>query len=56
MNKNFNTETEELKKICTPVIEYLKDNGNPYTKLIISVDSIELVVTGVGIPLDSKND
>ena len=56
MKENVNAELDKLKDLCTPVIEYLKDNYNHYTKLIISEDCIEMVITEVGIPMDSKND
>lgn len=49
-------EIDKIKELCKPVVEYLQDNYNPYTKLIISEDCIEMVITEVGIPMDSKND
>ncbi len=42
---------KDLEEISKPLIEFLKQQGDSYHKLIISVDSIELVSTGCYIPL-----
>lgn len=34
---------KELEQLATPLIEWLKQNYNPHTKIIIDIDSAEVV-------------
>lgn len=47
---------EELKQLCSPVAEYLRENYNPHVRLIISQDYIKLAINEIGISLGSKDD
>lgn len=41
----------ELKKIAKPVINFIKNNYNPHTTVIINEDSIKVVTDEINIPL-----
>lgn len=45
-------EIEELEKLCTPLVEYLKKKYDPYCNVIISDHDIKLVSTRIGIPIN----
>ncbi|HID0818173.1 hypothetical protein [Clostridium botulinum] len=45
-------EVEELEKLCTPIVEYLKKSYNPYCNVIISGHDIKLVATRIEIPIN----
>ncbi|WP_162832177.1 hypothetical protein [Clostridium hydrogeniformans] len=47
-------EINELKNLCTPIVEYLKENYDPYCKVIISDNEIKLVSTKIGIPINQE--
>lgn len=42
---------KELTKISEPVINFIKENYNPHTTIIISEDSIKVVTDEMNIPL-----
>ena len=42
-------ELEELKQLSLPLIEYLKETGNPYSKIIITTETVEVVVEVVTV-------
>ena len=42
---------KELTKISEPVINFIKENYNPHTTIIISEESIEVVTDEMNIPL-----
>ena len=42
---------KELKKIANPIINYIKENYNPHTTVIIGEDSIKVVTDEISIPL-----
>lgn len=42
---------KELNKISEPVINFIKENYNPHTTIIISEDSIKVVTDEMNIPL-----
>ena len=42
---------KELNKISEPVINFIKENYNPHTTIIISEDSIKVVTDEINIPL-----
>ncbi|WP_170877312.1 hypothetical protein [Clostridium botulinum] len=47
-------EMEDLEKLCTPIVEYLKENYDPYCNVVISDCDIKLVSTRIGIPINKK--
>ncbi|AKA68499.1 hypothetical protein [Clostridium scatologenes] len=52
---NNNKAMESLKKICTPVCDYLKDNYNPHCTVIITDNEIKLVEDKICIPVRSDD-
>lgn len=40
-----------LVDMCKPIKEHLKENYNPHTEVVISMDEARVVVTEKGIPL-----
>ena len=46
---------EELKELCKPLIEYLKENYDLHTTIIISEDYIKLVKDEIGIPMEVED-
>ena len=52
MKQLINSEFHELETLCKPLLEYLKSK-NPYSKIIISQEEIQLVSTEIGIPIKS---
>ena len=47
-------EFEELKKIeliARPLIDFIKQNYNPHTSIVINEDSIKVVTDEINIPL-----
>jgi len=47
----------EFEIICKPVVEFLRKNYNPHSRVIISDDRAELLSGEIGIPyLDKEND
>lgn len=47
---------DEITNMCEPIIEYLTKHHDPHTRVIISVDSIEIITTELGIPLECKTN
>nr|DAW40684.1 MAG TPA: hypothetical protein [Caudoviricetes sp.] len=47
-------EAEMLKKLCQPIIDWLKKNHNPYTQVQVSIDSIEMVQKTRVIPIGDQ--
>lgn len=48
-------DIEELRNVCEPVLEYLR-NKHPYYKVTISSDFIKLEETVIGIPVSEVCD
>ena len=42
---------ERLKKISEPVIEFLKQNYNPHTTVMINTDSIKVMSDDINIQI-----
>ncbi len=42
---------KEIEKISRPIIDFLKENYNPHTAMIINQDSIKVVSDEVNIPI-----
>lgn len=50
-------EFEELKKIeqiAKPLIDFIKQNYNPHTSIVINEDSIKVVTDEINIPLSEE--
>ena len=45
---------KELEKIANPIINYIKENYNPHTTVIISEDSIKVVTDEISIPISNE--
>ena len=48
VNIQDGSRIEELRRICRPVVEYLRANHTPYEKIIIDSVSAELVSGELG--------
>ena len=46
------SETEQLEKLCQPVVDWLKKNHDPHTEVRISAEHIEWVERVIGIPVE----
>lgn len=42
---------EELSKACEPLIEYLRNNYDPHTCVVVSSDSIKVLRVELGVPI-----
>lgn len=43
---------EEVSKACEPLIEYLRDNYDPHTHVVVSSDSVKVLRDELGIPIE----
>ena len=41
----------ELEQIAKPLIDFIKENYNPHTSVVINEDSIKVVTDEINIPL-----
>lgn len=44
-------DIEKFKALCKPVVDYIAENGDPYTEVHISMDKIYVTSVECGIPL-----
>ncbi|MEG0133818.1 MAG: hypothetical protein RR782_06800 [Clostridium sp.] len=51
---NRKDEIKILKNICSPVVDYLKENYDPYCTVIITDYQIKLVRDEIGIPIEGE--
>ena len=42
---------KELEQIAKPLIDFIKENYNPHTSIVINEDSIKVVIDEINIPL-----
>lgn len=58
-NSNSNTDYEkkidELKNLCTPVVEYIQNNYDPHIAVVIQCDRADVVVAEMGCPYKMKD-
>lgn len=47
-------EIEKLRRVCEPVIEYLNNNHDPHTCVVVSQESIKVIRTEVATPVDQE--
>ena len=45
---------DKLETLCQPLVEYLKENHNPYTEIVVTMDSITVKQRTLGIPLKKQ--
>ncbi len=45
----------ELSEMAKPVIDFIKNNYNPHTTVIINEDSIKVVTDEINIPLINQS-
>lgn len=50
MEKDKKEILNKLRKISQPIIDFIKENYNPHTTVIISEDSIKVVADEIHIP------
>lgn len=43
---------KEIEKITRPIIEYIKNNYNPHTTVIINENCIKVVADEISIPIN----
>lgn len=48
------TDTDRFKKLCEPIVEYLRKNCNPYIEVHISMDEIKVTSVECGISTQEK--
>lgn len=41
---------EELLKICEPIMKYIDEHHDPYTKVVIDMDGVRVMGTELSIP------
>jgi len=44
----------KLETLCQPLVEYLKEKHNPYTEIVITMDSVMVKQCVEGIPVKNK--
>lgn len=44
------TEKSPLDKLCKPIIEYIKENYNPHTEVVVTMDGITVKQDIEGLP------
>lgn len=49
------SDVEQLKVMCQPVISYLEKYCDPYTEVHISMDGIKVTSVQCGIPAKAKD-
>lgn len=49
-------DIEKFKALRKPVIDYIAENGDPYTEVHISMDKIDVTSVECGIPLMDDGD
>ena len=42
----------QFMEMCMPIVDYLKENGDIYTEVHISVDEIKITSVECGLPLN----
>lgn len=45
---------KEIEKLCKPIVDYIKENYNLHTTVVITEDYIKVESTEIGIPLKNK--
>lgn len=45
---------EALLKICEPVMKYIDEHYDPYTKVVIDMDGVRVMGTELSIPREER--
>lgn len=46
---------EQLLKLCEPLVEYLRQEQNPYTEIVVSMDFVKMKKEELSIPVLHSN-
>ena len=46
----------ELNKLCKPIVEFLKENYDCHTTIIISQDGVKMIQDEIGIPINEEEE
>ena len=49
-------DIEEFSNMCEPIVNYLRENCNPYVEVHISTERISVTSVECGIPLNNNDD
>lgn len=44
----------ELLKICEPVMKYMDEHYDPYTKVVIDMDGVKVLNTDLSVPRERR--
>lgn len=47
----FKNKQDELEELAKPLVEYLRDNGHPYTSIVITDERVAVVETVLSVPM-----
>lgn len=42
---------EEIEKLAKPICDWIKENGNPHTQVIINFEQLRITEDVLGIPM-----
>lgn len=51
----LNEKQRELRKLAQPLIEFLRENYNPHSSIIIDYDFAKVVIDEIGIPFEVED-
>ena len=46
-------EITKLKEVCKPIVEYLNENFDPHTTIMITSDCVKVCQDVYGVPIES---
>lgn len=46
----------KLERLCQPLVEYLKENYDPYTEVVVTMDFIKVKQCAEGFPVKKTSD
>jgi hypothetical protein len=52
---NREKQSKELKELSAPLVEWLYENGNPHSMIVIEMDGVVLYSGEIGIPFEVKD-
>jgi len=47
---DYEQRAEFIKKLCTPLVEYLQKEWHPHARIIVEWDRVSLIEDTIGIP------
>ena len=48
-------ERDRLEELCKPIVEYLLENKDPYTEVVVTMDFIKIKRDELSIPQNIRN-